>query len=143
MALDVLLGEWNVEASIPSIGPTPIEGRTLFEWDLDGHFLRQRSTVSHPDAPDSVAIIGPDPQGHSYVQHYFDARGIARVYVMNLGNGVWTLTREAADFSELRFSQRFTGTFSEDGRTIAGGWEMSPDGVNWDHDFDLTYWRVM
>ena len=81
-----------------------------------------------------MAIIGPDPDGHSYVQHYFDSRGVARLYVMNLRDGVWTLTRESADFSELRFSQRFTGVFSADGHTVTGSWEMSQNGVNWDHD---------
>jgi hypothetical protein len=142
VALDVFLGEWRVEASIPLIGPAPIEGRMLFEWTLDGQFLMQRSTVSHPDAPDSMAIIGPDGAADNYLQHYFDSRGIARVYAMNLSNGVWTLIRETADFSELKFSQRFIGTFSEDTHTITAAWETSQDGVKWDHDFDLAYRRV-
>jgi hypothetical protein len=40
------------------------------------------------------------------------------------------------------FSQRFTGTFSDDGDTIRGTWEKSFDGSHWVHDFDLTYRRV-
>src|ERR1700733_12674952 len=127
VALDVLLGEWTLEASIP-IESTETEARTIFEWDLDGQFLTQRSMVSHPDAPDSLAIIGPDPDRGGYLQHYFDSRGIVRVYAMKLADGVWTLIRDAPDFSELRFSQRFRGTFSDDGNTIRGAWEMSQDG---------------
>jgi hypothetical protein len=38
--------------------------------------------------------------------------------------------------------QRFTGTFSEDGNTITGAWEKCPDGVEWEHDFALTYRRA-
>ena len=141
-ALDAFIGEWIVEASIALIGPAPVEGRMRFEWALGGWFLVQRSEVSHPEAPDSMAIIGLDPAGDGYLQHYFDSRGVVRVYAMNLSDGVWTLIRDTADFSELNFSQRFTGIFSEDGCAIAGAWEMSQDGVNWDHDFDLAYVRV-
>ena len=39
-------------------------------------------------------------------------------------------------------AQRFTGTFSADGRTIAGRWELAPDGDDWQTDFDVTYTRV-
>ena len=74
--------------------------------------------------------------------HYFDSRGIARVYAMSLEDGVWTLWREAPDFSSLDFAQRFTGTFSDDGTTIVGRWETAHDGATWEHDFDLTYVRV-
>src|SRR5918993_347618 len=49
---------------------------------------------------------------------------------------------EAPDFSPLDFAQRFTGTFSDDGTTIAGRWEIAHDGSTWEHDFDLTYVRV-
>lgn len=37
------------------------------------------------------------------------------------------------------FSQRFTGTFGEDGSALTGFWEKSGDGEAWEHDFDLTY----
>ena len=79
VALEVLLGEWKVEASIPSIGPTPLEGRMLFAWELGGQFLMQRSTVSDPAAPDSIPIIAPDPASQSYPQLYFDSGGVVRL----------------------------------------------------------------
>jgi hypothetical protein len=41
----------------------------------------------------------------------------------------------------LDFSQRFTGTFSADGTTIVGGWEICHDATTWEHDFNLTYAR--
>jgi hypothetical protein len=78
------------------------------------------------------------------VEHggYFDARGVARVYEMTFVDSVWQLWRTWADFSPLAFSQRFTGTFSDDGTTIAGCWETSNDGSNWAHDFALLYVKV-
>jgi hypothetical protein len=60
-----------------------------------------------------------------------------------LEGDVWKLSRTKPDFSPLRFWQRFEGTFSEDGGTIAGAWETSYDeGVTWEVDFHLTYTKV-
>jgi hypothetical protein len=72
----------------------------------------------------------------------FDSRGIARVYAMSLEDGVWSLWRETPDFSPLDFAQRYTATFSDDGMTIVGRWEIAHDGAAWEHDFDLTSVRV-
>jgi hypothetical protein len=40
------------------------------------------------------------------------------------------------------FSQRFTGTISQDGSSIRAAWQKSPDGSSWEHDFDLIYARL-
>ena len=57
---------------------------------------------------------------------------------MTLAAGVWKLWRDAPD----PFPQRFSGSFSTDGKTIAGRWEKAEDGSNWETDFDLTYRRA-
>ena len=57
---------------------------------------------------------------------------------MSFEDGTWKLWRDAPDFSPLEFAQRFSGTFSADGTTIAGRWEIRHDGTTWEHDFDLT-----
>ena len=140
-ALAVFLGEWTVEAAFH--GAPPAEGaRVTFEWLAGETFLVQRWEIPVPEAPDGIAIIGFDEGRDTYLQHYFDSRGVARVYEMSLDDGVWTLKRDSEDFSPLNFSQRFRGEFSEDGNTIAGAWEICRDGSTWEHDFDLTYRRV-
>jgi hypothetical protein len=137
--LDVFVGEWSMSTSFaPSPADAP-RARTTFEWLPGRSFLVQRWEVEHPDAPDGIAIIGFDADKATLLQHYFDSRGVARVYEMTFANGVWTLQRLA---TAPDFSQRFTGTFSEDGNTIVGRWESSSDGSDWKHDFDLTYTRV-
>ena len=60
---------------------------------------------------------------------------------MTFDGRVWTLSRDEADFSPLEFRQRFTGTFSDDGRTIEGTWEICHDGATWEKDFAITYTR--
>jgi hypothetical protein len=136
------VGEWKILAVFESMTASDMGGRVSFEWLPGKRFLIERWEIPVPEAPDGIAIIGADPQSEgNYLQHYFDSRGIARVYKMKVEEGVWTLWRDEPDFSALDFSQRFTGTFSADGKTIAGRWEICHDGTTWEHDFDLTYTR--
>ena len=137
--LDVLLGQWATKATFGAgfLGPgspeTITTGRTGFEW-LDGRFfLVQHFVNDHPDMPDGTAIIGLD-EDQIFTQHYFDSRGVARVYRVTVDDRELRLWREAPGFS-----QRFTGVIAEDGTTITGAWEASADGREWRHDFDLTY----
>lgn len=139
-ALDVFLGEWDMVASFETSPAERPRARTTFDWLSGRRFLIQRWEVDHPDAPDGIAIIGFDDDNATLLQHYFDSRGVARVYRMTFANRVWTLERAA---SAPDFSQRFTGTFSDDDDTIVGRWEIAHDGSNWKPDFDLTYVRAL
>jgi len=144
--LDVFVGEWVLEAGFPGdqaaqpgmAGDGP-QVRSRFEWALGRQFLLQRTEVPVPGAPDSLTIVGVDSETGAYTQHYYDSRGVARLYSMSLFDGVWTLTRESPDFTPLDFRQRFTATFSGDGRVISGAWEKDVRGSGWEHDFDLVY----
>jgi hypothetical protein len=131
--LEILAGEWRVEAFG---GSAPVH----IEWILDGQYLIQRADTPDP-APNSVAIISVAENGESYIQHYFDTRGVTRTYAMTLADGVWTLLRDMPDFSPLDFYQRFEGKISDDGKTIDARWEKSDDGSTWELDFPLTYTR--
>ena len=139
--LEPFVGEWNVDATFPGAPPTGPLGRAVFEWMPWQNFLIQRWDVPDP-GPDGMAIIGLDPESDGYLQHYFDARGVARVYSMTFRDGVWGLSRTSPDVSPLDFSQRFEGKFTDDGKTIDGRWEISHDGSTWEHDIELTYARV-
>jgi Protein of unknown function (DUF1579) len=137
--LDAFVGEWSMATSLsPSPADAP-RARTTFEWLPGRRFLIQRWEVDHPDAPDGIAVIGFDSDKTTLLQHYFDSRGVTRVYEMTFADKVWTLQRYAA---APDFSQRFTASFDDEGDTIAGRWESSSDGSNWDPDFDLSYTRL-
>ncbi|WP_448628429.1 hypothetical protein [Geodermatophilus sp. URMC 64] len=142
-ALQPFVGHWSVAAEFPSGDVSGVRGWTTFEWVLGRRFLVQRSGADHPDAPEVHALIAPDdrrPDG--FVQHYFDSRGVVRLYAMTFDGSTWTLTRLEPDFSPLDFRQRFTGTFADGADTIRGRWETSDDGVEWRLDFGLTYHRT-
>ena len=121
----------------PGGPPWSGEGRVRFEWLAGEAFLAQRWTVDQPEAPDGSAIIGCDAASGTYVQLYSDERGVCRVYAMGLRDGEWTLRRDGEPFA-----QRFTATFSDDGATITGRWELAQDGGVWRPDFDVTYTRI-
>lgn len=137
--LQLLVGEWREEALLAGVPA----GRCTFEWALDGAFLLQRSEIPESVFPSSLAVITPGEQPGDYLQHYFDSRGVVRLYQMTLADRTWTLRRTARDFSPLDFSQRFEGTISGDGRVIDGRWETSEDdGEHWRLDFGLRFTRV-
>ncbi|HEY3774823.1 MAG TPA: hypothetical protein VGL69_17605 [Solirubrobacteraceae bacterium] len=135
--LEVLVGEWTMEAAAPGGPPWPGDARVSFQWMEGAPLLIQRWRADHPDAPDGVAVIGCDGARDTYVQLYTDQRDVQRIYSMSLTDGVWKLWRDGEPFA-----QRFTGTLSEDGSTITGRWELAEDGSTWRVDFDLTYRRA-
>jgi len=140
--LEVLIGEWSMEVSLPGVPPGDVGARLSFEWMPGRQFVVQRWQVPVPEAPDGLAILGFNEPRDTFLQHYFDSRGVARVYEMSFGDGEWKLWRDAEDFSPLDFSQRYTGGFTDDGQTIEGAWEIAHDGATWEHDFDLTYRKL-
>jgi hypothetical protein len=135
--LTALVGEWSQQVDVAGVPA----GRTVFEWVLGGCFLLQRNEIPHPDFPDSILIVAGGLSAETYTQHYFDSRGVARIYNMTFGKGKWTLLRDAQDFAPFDFAQRFTGVF-EDDSTINGAWEHSEDGVIWQRDFSLSFKKI-
>ena len=143
-ALDVLVGDWSMAAKPPDAEPWPGGGTISFAW-LNDAWLIQRWEIDLPEAPDGIAVLGPkdapasgedSAESGELVQHYFDSRGVHRVYEMSFEGRTWKLWREGEPFD-----QRMTAEVSEDGRSIAGRWERVEKG-EWIVDFDLTYTRV-
>jgi hypothetical protein len=128
------VGRWVTQATHPLLPGTTVRGQATFEW-LDGRrFLTLRWHYDHPEIPDAIAIIGVTDGQLS--MHYFDYRGVYRVYAVSLEEDQWRFWRDVPSFS-----QRFTGTFSDDGDTITGQGQLSRDGSRWEDDLAITYRR--
>ena len=132
--LTALLGSWTIEATHPAVPSTVVGGETRFEWLEGERFLLQRSTTDHPEFPDSLIVYGAEAGELS--MHYFDSRGVHRVYGVSFEGGVWRMWR-----NEPGFSQRFTGTLDEEGNTIEGLWKLSRDDTTWDDDLKVAFRR--
>ena len=129
-ALAPLIGEWDTVATHELLPDVQVPGRASFEWLPGGHFVVQRAEADHPDFPDSLWVIGAG------AAHYFDSRGVQRVYESAVRDGVWTLLREEAD----PFWQRFAFPLGED--AFDALWERSEDeGATWEPDLAVTYRR--
>jgi hypothetical protein len=139
-ALGSLAGEWTFEMRHRLLPETVLTGRSMFELLEGGKFLVLREQVHHADFPDSsLAVIGGTDELR---MHYFDSRGIARVFELTINDRVWTFVRTKPDFSPLDFCQRLTWTLSGDGQTITGLAEISEGGENWQDDLHITYRRT-
>ncbi len=131
------IGSWETEGAHPMLPGEAIRGTSTFEW-LDGRrFVIWRSQYEHPQIPDAITLIGVTDGQLS--MHYFDERGVYRVYAASLDQGTWRYWRDAP---APDLSQRFSGTFSDDGNTITGRGELSKDGSTWEDDLALDYRRV-
>lgn len=148
--LNRLVGTWTTEATHPAVPGVVVHGTAIVEW-LDGErFLMHRARSDHPDFPDALSIIGHmehDRAGSADGEvlaagksplrmHYFDSRGVFRVYETSIADASWRLCRDATGFS-----QRFTGMLSDGGDTIVGRWELRRDDVHWADDLAITYRR--
>jgi hypothetical protein len=135
--LSVLVGTWSTTGTHPLVPGTTFHGRTSFAWIEGGAFLMMHSQIDEPEIPSGIAVFGTDDATGECSMLYFDERGVSRRYEVSLQNNVWKWWRD-----DRKFSQRFTGTISGDGRTIVSSGELSRDGARWEPDLALTYTRV-
>jgi hypothetical protein len=149
--LDRLVGTWTTTATHPALPGAVVHGTATVEWLEGERFLIHRARSDHPDFPDSISIIGfterdrvdpasgidPTIAGKPQLKmHYYDSRGVARVYEVSMDDESWRLWRYATGFS-----QRFTGRFADGGKTIVGRWQVCEDELHWNDDLEITYRR--
>lgn len=149
--LDRLVGTWTTEATHPLLPGVVVHGTVTVEWLEGERFLIHRARTDHPDFPDSISIIGlidrdridktagddANAEGEPRLtMHYFDSRGVFRLFQASIDDRAWQYWRNAPGFS-----QRFTGTFTEGGNVIAGMTQLCEDDVQWKDDLQITYRR--
>ena len=135
--LERILGTWAVTGSHPYLPGRALRGRVTFERIEAGAFLRMHSKMEDPDIPEGIAIFGIDDDDAACTMLYFDARGVARRYDVELeADGLsWSRHRP-------QFSQRFRVTISDDGRSMEGEGLMRKRNEAWEPDLRLSYSRL-
>ena len=137
-AFRVLIGTWNTVGTHPLVPGVTLHGRASFEWIEGGAFLIWRSEIlDDPRFPSGIAVFGHDDAQEGCSIQYFDERRVSRIIQTTLSGNVWKTWRNAPGFS-----QRFTGTISEDGNTIVGVGELCEDDIHWKPDLSLTCTRA-
>jgi hypothetical protein len=128
-ALERLVGSWEFTMQHSAM-PQPITGRQRYEWVLDGAFLLQHWTYDHPEFPNAMALLSQERC------HYFDVRGIVRIFDLDVSDDGWSMIRLDDDFA-----QRSSATFVAPDR-IEGSGDLSRDGgTTWIPDFTIIYRR--
>jgi hypothetical protein len=140
-----LIGEWHGEGAIPLDPPVPISEEV--EIERLGELIVFRTVGEPAEMPDSLSVIGGAPHGESQPMHYFDSRGVKRLYLTVLEGSTWRIWRAPGeDWNGPQgpgFDQRFIGEISADGRTIEGRWERGTGNAAdpWEIDFPITFTR--
>ena len=144
-SFEPLIGDWHGEGVFPSEPPMEMAAEARIE--RMGEFIVFSSKGEPADLPDSVSIIGGAPDGEPQPMHYFDARGVKRLFMTALEGSTWKIWRAPGEDwngpDGPGFSQRFIGEISPDAKTIEGRWERGTGdaGDEWELDFPFTYVR--
>jgi hypothetical protein len=121
--LKAWVGEWETEATHPMLPDTVAPGRITVEWLEGEKFLLHHARNDHPDFPDSISVIGHTEEGADRLtMHYFDSRGVFRVYLLSAEKGELKIWRDHPGFRQC-----FSGRFSDDGNTFGGTCELNED----------------
>jgi hypothetical protein len=148
--LNRLVGAWSTQATHPAMPGVVVNGSAVFEWLEGERFLINRSRSDHPDFPDATSVIGftdtdrageDAPAGsqrasnQQLTMHYFDSRGVFRVYEVSIDAEAWRWYRDAPGFS-----QRITCRFTDGGDTMEGTSQLRREEA-WEDDLAITYSR--
>jgi hypothetical protein len=127
-----------------------VHGTVVVEWLEGEQFLLHRARTDHAEFPDALSVIGTDDRDRAddaapardhgdprLSMHYFDSRGVFRLYQASVDEQTWKFWRDSPGFS-----QRFTGTFTEGGDTIVGISQLRKDDDRWNDDLQITYRRA-
>ena len=142
---EVLIGEWHGEGELPIEPPLKMSVEASIR--ALGEFMVFSSVGEPADLPDSISIIGGALDGDPQPMHYFDSRGVHRLFMTTLEGSTWTIRRAPGEDwngpDGPGFDQRFIGEISADGDTITGRWErgLGDTGEAWEMDFPMTYVR--
>jgi hypothetical protein len=130
MSLDRLVGTWQFTMQHVAVAE-PVVGRQRYDRVLGGAFVRLDWTYEHPQFPDALCLLD------DRAVHYFDARGVTRVFDLTIDDQGWSMVRRDPDFWQ-RSTGRFLGPDAADGT----GENSFDGGESWQHDFSITYTRV-
>src|SRR4051812_8141975 len=111
--LQRLVGDWATDATHPQMPGIVVRGTATVEWLEGERFLIVRARTDHPQFPDSMSVIGNTDHDRADERtgeiaadgkaplrlHYYDSRGVYRLYDVSIDDASWRYVREAPGFS--------------------------------------------
>ena len=113
--LDILIGTWDLTGRTLDSDQGNITGWNTFEWLPAGFFLKSTGEINFKGALiQSLEIIGYDPENDTFPSSvYSNMDGNVLPYSWNVQGNTVTHSDKTS---------KYTGTISEDGQTLSGGW---------------------
>jgi len=113
--LDALIGRWELRGRTLDTAEDNITGWVNFEWLPGGFFLQATGeTVFMGTKIQSLEILGYDPETQNFPANvYSNMDGKVVQYYWDIQGDIVTHWTEGS---------KYTGTLSEDGNTLSGGW---------------------
>ena len=103
--LQALIGEWHIEVAFPDARPRRCERDVRVDRSAGATCCSAR-TFPIPTRRTASRSSASIPRAATDIQHYFDSRGVTRVYAMTLRDNEWTLLREHHSPARLRAALR-------------------------------------
>jgi len=135
--LERLVGTWSIRGRTLDAQDDNISGRVTIEWLPGGFFLQQRGEMEFMGSRvQSLELVGYDPSTQAFSSYvYSNLGGVPHRYNWDVQGDVVTHWTDGS---------KYTGTFSEDGTILSGGWR--PDEGNTGPDnaaYDAIMVRVV
>lgn len=133
--LNVLIGTWDLKGHTLDSKEDNITGWNTFEWLPGGFFLKSSGEINFKGAIiQSMEIIGYDPVTDTFPSSvYSNMDGKVLPYSWNVQGNIVTHSDATS---------QYTGTLSEDGKTLTGGWRANAEEQQSDENsYDAVMWR--
>lgn len=113
--LEKLVGTWSITGRTLDSQDDNISGRVIIEWLPGKFFLQQRGEMDFMGfTVQSLEIVGYDPSTKAFSSYvYSNMGGTPLPYYWDVQGNIVTHWME---------DSTYTGTFSEDGNILSGGW---------------------
>ena len=133
--LEKLVGTWKITGRTLDAQEDNISGQVVIEWLPGGFFLQQRGEMSFKNFHmQSLEIIGYDPSTEAFSAYVYSSMGGTPLrYQWDVQGNTVTHWTEGA---------KYTGTFSDDGMVLAGGWRPEGSEATPGNAYDATMIRV-
>lgn len=133
---DRLIGKWDMTGRTLDATADNITGWNTFEWISGGFFLKSEGEINfNGTLVQSLEVIGYDAERKQFT---------SQVYSNMSGDGLpytWDVQGDTVIHADA--SSTYTGTFSEDGNTLSGGWRQNDGNLDADGaNYDATMTRV-
>lgn len=133
--LEPLVGRWALTGRTPDAGTDNITGWLAAAWLPGGHFLELRGAIDFKGfVVESLEVIGYDKASDTFASTVYSNVGAEPASYF------WDVRENTV--THWTTGAKYTGTLSEDGSVLSGGWRPDGDAGEPGSDYDAVMTRI-